>query len=117
MSESTNLPPTDGSIVRFSDLKQKPLQTENKPWHKTPKAKNGLTCYHSSVLIDRNMAYVECEDCGEHLNPMNVLNRLATEENRFEQRRKDMEAERLAWDAKSKTKCRHCGKMTELRPA
>lgn len=72
-------------------------------------------CKHLHVLVDSELADVQCQDCGEKLNPIWVLYRLATEESRFDHRRKALMDEREKLQAKQRTKCQHCGKMTRVR--
>lgn len=73
-------------------------------------------CRHVHLAVDEDLAEVECADCGAKLNAIAVLARLAREESRFEQRRLAMVAEREKLEAKSRTKCQHCGQMTHVRP-
>lgn len=73
-------------------------------------------CRHIHLTVDEDLAEVECQDCGAKLNPVAVLARLAREESRFELRRQEMVAEREKLEAKSRTKCQHCGQMTHVRP-
>ena len=73
-------------------------------------------CRHLQIVVDEDLAEVRCEACGVSLNPIAMLVRLSREESRFEQRRTAMLAEREKLEAKSKTKCEHCGGMTRVRP-
>ncbi len=41
------------------------------------KKKSPSTCSHMNMVIDHENALVLCEDCGEYLNPVRVLERLA----------------------------------------
>lgn len=72
-------------------------------------------CRHWSILVDEELFEVECKDCQQKLNPIWVLRRFAMEESRMKQRRIALIEERKRWAAQSKTKCRKCGKFTELR--
>jgi hypothetical protein len=77
-------------------------------------------CQHKGpYLVDRELAAVECGDCGAHLNPLYVLELLACQEAYWNQRVKDVTAylgqiqEELA--ARTRTKCTHCGNMTAIK--
>jgi hypothetical protein len=73
-------------------------------------------CGHfmTSFIVDPAAAEVECARCGEKLNPMWVLAKLATEDRRMaeSQARYQEEQKRLA--ERTRTKCDHCGKMTRI---
>lgn len=73
-------------------------------------------CQHRRVLVDEVENEVECRDCGKRLNPMVVLARLAREESRLKVRIEQLKDLNQKLDAKRKTKCRHCGHMTEVNP-
>lgn len=72
-------------------------------------------CTHKYVLIDPDLEYVQCRDCGEKLNPMQVLYRAATEETRLYYRIKEMHKWEKKYKEKSRVKCQHCNKMTPVR--
>lgn len=74
----------------------------------------GVKCYHRRFTIDDKAQEVECRDCGEKLNPMYALVQLARQETRYHElhARYDDELKRLA--ERSRTTCRHCGKMTPI---
>jgi len=82
------------------------------PWE----VKQSGKCTHLRVgyIIDSASAEVECNQCGEKLNPMWVLSQLATEDRRYadSQKRYREEMERLT--NRSRTKCQHCGKLTRI---
>lgn len=71
-------------------------------------------CKHIQVLVDEQLGHVECEKCGEKLNPIWVLTRLAREETRWAYERKQLEETTEKYNAKSRCKCEHCGKMTKV---
>lgn len=73
-------------------------------------------CAHKSVVVDEALAEVECRDCGAKLDPMHVLVKLATEESVLQQRIETLRQLNADLDAKTRTKCRHCGQMTPVRP-
>ncbi len=99
------------TAVKFEDLK---LRAKEAPLALTNK-KTYSGCSHNDMRLDERLALVECGQCGERLDPMNVLVRLAHEESRLESRRAGLDAKLAEFEKKSKTKCRHCGKFTELR--
>jgi Zn finger protein HypA/HybF involved in hydrogenase expression len=72
-------------------------------------------CRHKRILVDEVKAECECRDCGEKLNPMVVLARLAEEESRLKYRIDQMRKLNHALDDKKRTKCEHCGRLTRVR--
>jgi ribosomal protein S27E len=81
-------------------------------------AKKDRSCEHKHVDIDESLTNVLCRDCGKELNPMWVLYRFATDEKTMHDRLKkqkhyqDILSDKL--NKKQRTKCSHCGKMTEV---
>jgi len=73
-------------------------------------------CDHlfTQYIIDPAAAEVECGKCHEKLNPMWVLERLASEDRRIEDSRKRYREESQRLSDRLKTKCQHCGKMTRI---
>ena len=78
---------------------------------------SAIGCPHLDIVVDESKAEVECRTCSTKLNPIWLLLRFTREESRLVQRRESLATERRAWEAKSSTKCRHCGRMTTLKPA
>ncbi|HCY86904.1 MAG TPA: hypothetical protein DHV36_17370 [Desulfobacteraceae bacterium] len=72
-------------------------------------------CQHKAIVVDPDLEYVECRDCGERLNPMNALYRICTEESRFVHRIASYKKWYQKYKEKHRVKCRHCGKMTPVR--
>jgi len=72
-------------------------------------------CQHTQVEVDEMLAEVKCKCCGERLNPIAVLARLAREESRFEWRRQELDVARKRFEQKTKTTCEHCGRMTRIK--
>lgn len=70
---------------------------------------------HNSVIVDEELAMVECGDCGAQLNPIWILARYAREESRLLQLQDStrIQSEKLA--QKQRCKCQHCGRMTPVR--
>ena len=75
-------------------------------------------CKHRHVMVDEELWGVECRDCGEKLDPIAYLVRLANDEADMEWRVDELRQERnrimdiLA--LKTKTRCEHCRKMTTI---
>lgn len=71
-------------------------------------------CMHQTFVVDEKKLEVECAVCGERMNPMWVLVRIATKEHSIHEasRRYKDEMARLA--DRSRTKCDHCGKITRI---
>lgn len=65
-------------------------------------------------LIRPGEAEVECGQCGAKLDPMWVLNRIASRESEALRLRKIAAQEMARLHERSRTKCRHCGQMTEI---
>ncbi len=77
-------------------------------------------CQHRGpFIVDRTLATVECGDCGAMLNPMFVLEVLATHEAYWSLRCRDLQRylDRLnkEIEGRQRTKCTHCGNMTAIR--
>lgn len=73
-------------------------------------------CQHKHVEVDEILAEVTCKDCGEKLNPIAVLVRMATEESRLGNRITANKQLLADLETKHRTKCKHCGQMTPVRP-
>ena len=75
-------------------------------------------CFHHKIFVDESLNYVECGDCGEKLNPVWVLSRFANEENSVQwqqdRERIRLKLEREEFRNRKRTKCKHCGRMTEI---
>lgn len=84
-------------------------------------------CNHRDYIVPgtyaiRNVQYlirdgeteVECGNCGTRLDPMFVLRALAGNESRWMETAKKYQEEMQRLNERSRTKCRHCGKMTKI---
>lgn len=72
-------------------------------------------CHHEGpFLVDERAAEVECGRCGEKLNPMWVLNRLAREETHWHRQREAYHERLKQLEKRTRTKCYHCGQMTPI---
>lgn len=74
----------------------------------------GPQCQHNKFILDDRLGYVKCGICGEHLNPMWVIEQYANHEHRLFQNISFLK--RLAEEIKDKTrcKCEHCGEITRI---
>jgi Zn finger protein HypA/HybF involved in hydrogenase expression len=75
----------------------------------------GSECRHAHVAVDERLAQVTCRDCKAQLNPIWVLAMLAREDERLHDRWMMLRAESVLLADRKRAKCRHCGKMTEVR--
>lgn len=71
-------------------------------------------CMHGQYVVDQKLAEVSCALCKEKLNPMHVLSELAYKETNWHRTRAAYLDERKRLDARERTKCDHCGKMTRI---
>lgn len=71
-------------------------------------------CRHLFITVDPDLEYVECRDCGNKLNPMQVLYRMCTEESLWERRCIEYQRWAEKYKKKCRVKCEHCGKMTHV---
>lgn len=71
-------------------------------------------CRHMNMTVDDELATVACDDCGEKLNPIAVLLRMAHEESRWGQRAAELQQALQRFSERERTKCQHCGHMTRI---
>lgn len=71
-------------------------------------------CQHAHVEVCEKKAECICRDCGEKLNPIWVLMRIATDDRIFVDRWAGMKAEMQLMQGRMRVKCRHCGKFTPV---
>jgi len=75
-------------------------------------------CQHNQILVDDELWEIECLKCGEKLDPVNYLIRLAGEEDVMEYRLNTLRREYKRINdilaVKTKTRCEHCGKLTTV---
>lgn len=72
-------------------------------------------CQHRQMIVDEELATVECKTCGEKLNSVAMLARFAREESLWQRRGEELKKLHAALDAKVRCKCQHCGQMTRVR--
>lgn len=71
---------------------------------------------HKRVEVDEMLAEVECRDCGEKLNPLAVLVMMSKEQSLLGVRIAAIKQLKAELEEKQRTKCKHCGQMTPVRP-
>ena len=75
-------------------------------------------CKHNKLIINEGAALVTCVECGEQLDPMWVLTRMATNEatllRKIHQQYIRLCNIETAVRRKIRTKCKHCGKFTPV---
>lgn len=101
---------TDLSVARFEKHTKLIQLIDNRYQSISPEK-----CHHRSFLIDDKKVQVECKDCETLMNPMYVLQKLCTDESRYMQEKKRYIALLRELKKKSRTKCKHCGKFTDIR--
>ena len=69
---------------------------------------------HASYQIREGETEVECSLCHTRLDPMFVLRILASEETQWHRARQRYIDEMKRLSERSRTKCWHCGQMTEI---
>lgn len=71
-------------------------------------------CKHMHIIVDTDLAEVECQDCGAKLNPVATLARMATEETRWANEGRRAKEAMAELSKRVRCKCRHCGQMTTI---
>jgi ribosomal protein S27E len=75
-------------------------------------------CPHNQVIIDEDLWSVECSNCGEKMDPVRFLVRLAHdeawEEFRIQKLKHTYKRITDILAIKTKTRCEHCGKITTI---
>jgi ribosomal protein S27E len=75
-------------------------------------------CPHNQVIIDEDLWTVECSNCGEKMDPIRFLIRLAHdeawEEFRIQKLRDEYKRITDILAIKTKARCEHCGKITTI---
>lgn len=72
-------------------------------------------CRHLNITVHEDLLEVVCRDCGEKLNPIWVLTRMAKEETKWSMRRAEFMKARAALAERQRCKCQHCGQMTRIK--
>lgn len=72
-------------------------------------------CPHTRAIVDEKLAELTCADCGERLNPMTFLVKLAKQETSWGWQQREIAKAREELDARSRCRCTHCGELTPIR--
>lgn len=72
-------------------------------------------CRHLNITVYEDRSQVVCRDCGESLNPIWVLTRMAKEETKWAMRRSEFIAARTELAKRQRCKCQHCGQITRIK--
>jgi len=71
-------------------------------------------CKHKRILIDEELWCVECAICGELIDPIAWLAKIAAEEESYGWKIDKLRAIQKEIIGKTICKCEHCGKMTHI---
>jgi hypothetical protein len=84
-------------------------------WVDNPKGSAfGTKQVNATYMIREGETEIECGLCHTRLDPMFVLKIMASEENQWSRMRARYLDEMKRLNARSRTRCYHCGKMTEI---
>ncbi len=120
MSDDDKVKPIPVKFKKAPDSDDPPFLTVVSKW-----GDDKGSCDHRSYYADGRMVPVtyglregeteiECGRCHTRLDPMFVLRRLASEETSWKRHREVYIDEMKRLKERSRTKCYHCGKMTEI---
>lgn len=100
------LPINDGKVIELSVIREsRGMRAYSK------------RCPHHKITIDSSLANIHCNDCDQDLNPVEWIAMLAEHWHHYVDSAKRLQEARAFYDAKTRCKCDHCGKMTRVRPA
>lgn len=74
----------------------------------------GNRCQHNKFLIDPSASFVTCGMCGEHLNPVWVLDELRKQNSRYQRHVEFLKKEAELAKDRNRCKCEKCGQMTRV---
>lgn len=100
---------------KFTVIKGKGQPVEGNVFSLEMARNNPEHCQHRTMIVDEKLNTLTCKQCGSLLNPIWALARFHKEESSWKwtlKAYKEMLAER---DARTRTKCQHCGKMTRIK--
>lgn len=109
-----NLPPIDISGTNIAQLPvkyKKPLEGER---FLVPVAPGKCQHHGGPFEIDPKGEKCTCKRCGESVGAYFVLDQLMKTESRWMETLARYQDEMKRLDERSRTKCRHCGEMTEI---
>lgn len=96
------------------DLKIDPDKPPKRVFIRNNKKPEYTDCQHCHLLLDHATNAVYCADCGEKLDPMWVLSRIADKHNSLYFSYRDLYAKAQRAAKMNRCKCEHCGKMTKI---
>lgn len=71
-------------------------------------------CEHYPLIVDEALGEVECGDCGEKLNPIAALARMARQESKLGRMQQELKTLRAELEHRNRCKCTHCGHITKI---
>lgn len=74
-------------------------------------------CPHTNVEIDSTLDVIMCLQCKTALNPVAWISMLAAEWARVQNLTREYRTAKAVFEAKKRTRCEHCNKITNVRPA
>ena len=106
--------PIDNSSANIVELKVKPRPSADEGAMLQPVPHSHCRHTYTSFEIDIDAGKCVCKKCGEEVTPIFVLRQLMHMESRWMQTRSAYQDEMKRLDERSRTKCRHCNKMTRI---
>ena len=75
-------------------------------------------CAHMSIVVQRDLTTVECRTCGEkNLSPVEWISKMVEEWFRIKNLIAQYKTAVARFEAKQRTRCEHCRKITKVNPA
>lgn len=93
------------------------LQTRKRPTKDDKpalRAVENFKCKHNHIVVDEKLFEVECDDCGEKLNPIWVLAKFAKQDESLTWRRDALKKEIEAYEDRLRFKCGSCGQVNNI---
>lgn len=88
------------------------LESRGRPYFK----RDG--CRHMSIIARQDLTTVECRECGEkNLSPVDWIIKMIEEWYRIENLILQHKQATAYYEAKQRTRCEHCRKITRVAPA
>lgn len=72
-------------------------------------------CRHWHLEVDESRETLRCLDCNASIQPMWALVRMAREESLWNYKRERFIETKQKLEARCRTTCEHCGRMTRIR--
>ena len=73
------------------------------------------SCAHKNLLVNKQLAELECADCGSLLNPVQWILSMMHEFIDMEESYQRLSDLRKQINDRTKTKCQHCNRITLIR--